>query len=186
MLWMLSLYIDEYLATGEVPGPGHYILTGRYACYDVYPTGDGGWLAWAPSSPCSGPTSAGCWASSGGSSTSPTTRCRTRSGPTSAACSPAATRDEWVALLADADTCVAPVLDIAEVAADPQVAARGAIVDARPPGGAAPFRQLAPLLAGARTTTATTCPTPRPPTRPRCWPAPASPPPRSRPSWPKE
>ena len=45
VLWMLSLYIDEYLATGEAPGPGHYILTGRYACYDVYPTGDGGWLA---------------------------------------------------------------------------------------------------------------------------------------------
>jgi crotonobetainyl-CoA:carnitine CoA-transferase CaiB-like acyl-CoA transferase len=44
---------------------------------------------------------------------------------------------------------VAPVLDIAEVATDPQVAARGAIVEARPPGGAAPFRQLAPLLAGA-------------------------------------
>ena len=53
-------------------------------------------------------------------------------------------------LLADADTCVAPVLDIAEVAADPQFAARGAIVEARPPGAAAPFRQLAPLLAGAR------------------------------------
>ena len=45
VLWMLSLYIDEYLATGEAPGPGHYILTGRYACYDVYPAGDGGWLA---------------------------------------------------------------------------------------------------------------------------------------------
>jgi alpha-methylacyl-CoA racemase len=61
----------------------------------------------------------------------------------------ARSRDEWVARLADADTCVAPVLDIAEVATDPQVAARGAIVEARPPGGAAPFRQLAPLLAGA-------------------------------------
>ena len=32
----MSLYVDEYLATGEVPGPRHDILTGRYACYDVY------------------------------------------------------------------------------------------------------------------------------------------------------
>jgi alpha-methylacyl-CoA racemase len=57
-------------------------------------------------------------------------------------------RDEWVALLADTDTCVAPVLDIPEVLADPQVVARGAVVEARPPG-AQPFRQLAPLVAGA-------------------------------------
>jgi alpha-methylacyl-CoA racemase len=54
-----------------------------------------------------------------------------------------------VALLADADTCVAPVLDIPEVVADPQVAARGAVIQARPPGDAEPFRQLAPLIAGA-------------------------------------
>ena len=40
------------------------------------------------------------------------------------------------------------MLDIPEVVADPQVAARGAVVEARPPGDAEPFRQLAPLLAG--------------------------------------
>ena len=43
----------------------------------------------------------------------------------------------------------APVLDIAEVAADAQFGARGAFVEAVPPGGAPRFRQLAPLLAGA-------------------------------------
>ncbi|MGH9111780.1 MAG: CoA transferase, partial [Acidimicrobiales bacterium] len=56
-------------------------------------------------------------------------------------------RDEWVALLADADTCVAPVLDIGEVVADPQFAARGAFVEARHPQRGS-FRQLGPLLAG--------------------------------------
>ena len=38
---LMSLYVDEYLATGVEPGPGHNILTGRYACYDVYPCADG-------------------------------------------------------------------------------------------------------------------------------------------------
>ena len=42
---LMSLYIDEYLATGEVPGPGHNILTGRYACYDVYRCADDRWIA---------------------------------------------------------------------------------------------------------------------------------------------
>jgi alpha-methylacyl-CoA racemase len=149
VLWMLSLYIDEYLATGEAPGPGHYILTGRYACYDVYPTGDGGWLA-------VGAIEAVFWANlcrllglerwiehQSDDEVQDEIRADIRRVLASKG------RDEWVALLADADTCVAPVLDIAEVAADPQVAARRAVVEARPPGGAAPFRQLAPLLAGA-------------------------------------
>ena len=41
----MSLHVDEYLATGDVPGPRHSLLTGRYACYDVYPCADGEWLA---------------------------------------------------------------------------------------------------------------------------------------------
>ncbi len=42
---LMSLYIDEYLATGEIPGPRHNILTGRYACYDVYRCSDDRWIA---------------------------------------------------------------------------------------------------------------------------------------------
>jgi alpha-methylacyl-CoA racemase len=52
-----------------------------------------------------------------------------------------------VRLLADADTCVAPVLSIPEVADDPHVEARGAVVEAQREGER-PFRQLGPLLAG--------------------------------------
>ena len=185
VLWMLSLYIDEYLATGEAPGPGHYILTGRYACYDVYPTGDGGWLAVGAIEPV-------FWANlcrllgldrwiehQSDDEVQDEIRADIRRVLAGRA------RDEWVALLADADTCVAPVLDIAEVAADPQVVARRAIVEARPPGGAASFRQLSPLLAGAPHHDGYDLPDPAATDTPRCWPAPASPPPRSRPSWPK-
>ena len=42
---LMSLYVDEYFATGEIPGPGHNILTGRYACYDVYRCADDRWVA---------------------------------------------------------------------------------------------------------------------------------------------
>ncbi len=149
VLWMLSLYIDEYLATGEAPGPGHYILTGRYACYDVYPTGDGGWLAIGAIEPV-------FWANlcrllglerwiehQSDDAVQDEIRADIRAALATKG------RNEWVALLADADTCVAPVLDIAEVVADPQVVARGPSSRPARPGGAEPFRQLAPLLAGA-------------------------------------
>jgi alpha-methylacyl-CoA racemase len=149
VLWMLSLYIDEYLATGEVPGPGHYVLTGRYACYDVYPAGDGGWLAVGAIEPV-------FWANLCrllgldrwiDHQTDDAVQDEIRADIRAALAVKG--RDEWVAVLADADTCVAPVLDIVEVVADPQVVARGAVVEAHPPGGADPFPQLAPLLAGA-------------------------------------
>jgi alpha-methylacyl-CoA racemase len=149
VLWMLSLAIDEYLATGEEPGPGHSILSGRYACYDVYPTADGGWLAVGAIEPA-------FWANLCRllgldrwieHQTDDAVQDEIRADLRAALA--ARPRDEWVARLADADTCVAPVLDIPEVAGDPQFAARGAVVEARPPGDAPPFRQLAPLLAGA-------------------------------------
>jgi len=149
VLWMLSLHIDEYLATGEVPGPGHSILTGRYACYDVYPAGDGRWLAVGAIEPV-------FWANLCrllglerwiDHQTDDRVQDDIRTDIRAALAQRG--RDEWVALLADADTCVAPVLDVAEVAADPHFASRGTFVEAAPPGGPT-FRQLGPLLAGTR------------------------------------
>src|SRR5579875_3123977 len=49
------------------------------------------------------------------------------------------TRDEWFALLRDKDCCVTPVYDLDEVEHDPQVRARGMIVDA--PDGAGGLRR---------------------------------------------
>ncbi len=45
VLWLMSLAVDEHLAIGSEPGPGHDVLTGRYACYDTYVAADGRWLA---------------------------------------------------------------------------------------------------------------------------------------------
>ena len=41
----MALLVDEHLATGADPGPGHDVLSGRYACYGVYATRDQKWLA---------------------------------------------------------------------------------------------------------------------------------------------
>ena len=45
VLWLMSLPIDQHLATGEQPAPGGDLLSGRYACYDVYAARDGKFLA---------------------------------------------------------------------------------------------------------------------------------------------
>jgi crotonobetainyl-CoA:carnitine CoA-transferase CaiB-like acyl-CoA transferase len=59
----------------------------------------------------------------------------------------AKTRDEWVALLGPADTCVAPVNTVAEAVTDEQYAARGLVADAVSDTDG-PFRQAAPVWAG--------------------------------------
>jgi alpha-methylacyl-CoA racemase len=122
-------------------------LTGRYACYDVYPTRDDKWLSIAAIEPA-------FWAN----------LCRLLELPqwTKHQLEDAvqdeiradirrvlatADRDEWVERLAGNDTCVAPVRAIAELPALTQHAARRAFVDAEHPTQGH-FRQLAPILAG--------------------------------------
>ncbi|MEI2790216.1 MAG: CoA transferase [Steroidobacteraceae bacterium] len=45
VLNLMSLYLDQYLATGEETRPGSALLTGKFACYGVYTAGDGRHLA---------------------------------------------------------------------------------------------------------------------------------------------
>lgn len=147
ILALMAIQADEYLAVGTLPGPGSNILTGRYACYDTYQASDGGWLSVGVIEPR-------FWAN----------LCRAlglerwiehqldddvqdqiRADLRRVLATRA--RDEWVAELAPADTCVAPVLSVPEVVDDPQFAARGAIVEALHPEHGR-FRQIGPVLAG--------------------------------------
>jgi alpha-methylacyl-CoA racemase len=127
---LMSLAIDEYLATGEVPGPRHGLLTGRFACYDVYECRDGRWLTVAAIEPrfwanlC---RALGCeqWsAHQTDDDAQDTIRADLR------AAFAQRDRDEWVKALGPADTCVAPVSSIPEVATDPHLTARHVFVDA--------------------------------------------------------
>jgi alpha-methylacyl-CoA racemase len=147
VVWLMSLAVDEHLATGAEPGPGHDILSGRYACYDTYRAGDGGWLAVAAiehrffANLCRA-LGLEQWVDHQlDDEAQPQIR---RDFTAAFAAHP---RHHWVAQLSGADTCVAPVLAVSEVADDPGFAARGAVVEARHPERGT-FRQLAPLLAG--------------------------------------
>ncbi len=147
VLWLMSLPIDEQLALGTEPVPGHDLLSGRYACYATYQTRDHTWVA-------VGAVEAKFFAN----------LCRALDCPewidqqlddaaqpdirtAFAAAFAAADRDEWVARLGGADTCVAPVLAVEEIWSDPQFTHRGVVTTAVHPTHGS-LRQLAPLLAG--------------------------------------
>jgi alpha-methylacyl-CoA racemase len=147
VLQLTSLYVDQFLATGQKPGPGHDILTGRYACYDTYACADGRWVAVGAIEPqffanlC---RRLGCeqWLAH---QTDDAAQEKIRTD--FAAAFRRRDRDAWVAELAPADTCVAPVYAIDELVDDPQFRARGMFVAAVHPS-AGRFRQVAPPLAG--------------------------------------
>ncbi|HEY4929475.1 MAG TPA: CaiB/BaiF CoA-transferase family protein [Acidimicrobiales bacterium] len=154
VLWLTSLAVDEYLATGAPVGFGHNIITGRYACYDTYGCADSKWVAVGAIEPkfyanlC---RLLGCeqWI---GHQHDDAVQDDIRADFRAAFATK--DRDIWVADLAGADTCVSPVLTVAELIDDDQYGARRAIVHAVVPGGAradgAPesFRQVGPVLAG--------------------------------------
>jgi len=152
VLWLTSLAVDEYLATGSPVGFGHNIITGRYACYDTYRCADGKWLAGGAIEPKFFANLCRLlglerWI---GSERDDDAQDAIRAD--FAAVFVTEDRDTWVAELAAADTCVSPVLAADELIDDEQYVARRAFVDAVPAGGtgAVPgvFRQVGPVLAG--------------------------------------
>ena len=147
VLALMALQVDEFLATGTTPGPGHGILTGRYACYDTYQAADGKWLALGIIEPR-------FWHNLCDALDLPHWRDhQTDDGAQDAIRAELRTvfatrdRDTWVAELAPADTCIAPVLTVAELIDDEQYLARNAFVHAEHPEHGS-FRQVGPVLAG--------------------------------------
>jgi alpha-methylacyl-CoA racemase len=147
VLWLTSLYVDQYLATGDKPGPGHDILTGRYACYETYVCSDDKWISVGAIEPhfyanlCK---ALGCdrWLESQNDDAVQDDIRRDF-----AAAFKTRTRDEWAADLAPNDTCVAAVYSIDELVEDPHFQARGIFSEALHPEHGS-FRQVAPALAG--------------------------------------
>ncbi len=148
VLSLTALAIDEHLATGASPGPGRDLLTGRYACYDVYQARDGRWLAVAAIEPA---FFANLCRALGLERFISSQRDDARQDEIRAAFREAFAkrdRDDWVAELAPADTCVAPVQSVEELTRDAQFVQRGAFAEATHPEHGC-FRQLGPVLAGA-------------------------------------
>jgi alpha-methylacyl-CoA racemase len=142
---LMSVNIEEHLATGAVPGHRHTMTTGRYAAYDTYECSDGRWISVGAIEPkfwanfC---TAIGLpqWA---GEQTNDELQDQIRADVASVIRTK--TRDEWTALLAPADTCVAPVLSVPELVEDPQLRA-GLVESVHPSHGT--FRSVGPTLAG--------------------------------------
>ena len=154
VLSFMSLYVDQYLATGEQPSPGRDMLTGRYACYDLYQARDGKWLAVGAIEPaffanlCRG-LGLDRWIAH-----QLDDACQDEIRADFRHAFVARDRDAWVAELAPRDTCVAPVYAIPELVADPQFRVRRVFVTAEG-GGHGSFRQLAAVLAGEDRTATT-------------------------------
>jgi alpha-methylacyl-CoA racemase len=148
VLALMALQIDDYLVTGAAPAAGTAPLRGRFACYDTYATSDGRWLAVAA-------IESRFWANlcravgvedlvdkQYDNDAQHDVRARL------AQAFAQRTRDAWTELLAGADTCVTPVLEVAEVAVDEGFSARAAVTTAEHPTSGR-LQQLAPLFAGA-------------------------------------
>jgi alpha-methylacyl-CoA racemase len=131
---MVSLAIDEYLSTGEEPKRGETLLTGRYPWYNIYQTKDGKYLS-------VGAIEAQFYANlcrlldledliphqyaEGEKKEEVFARFRE--------VFLSRTRDEWVSLLMEADTCTSPVYSISEMVTDPNLLHRGMIVEVEHP-----------------------------------------------------
>ncbi|MCH8815703.1 MAG: CoA transferase [Chloroflexi bacterium] len=127
---LLYLTIDDHFVNGTKPRRGETLLTGLYPWYNVYQTADGKYLTvgaiepwfyenlcrilgredFIPDQYAEGERREEIF-------TAFRETFRTK------------TRDEWTNELMPAETCVAPVLSIAEAAADPHLRERGMIVD---------------------------------------------------------
>jgi alpha-methylacyl-CoA racemase len=147
VLSLMALHADEHLATDSEPGPGSGLLTGRYACYDVYRCADGRWLAVAAIEPA---FFANLCKRLGLERWIPDQLDDERQDALRADLTAAFARrdrDAWVAELGPGDACVAPVLSVADACADPGFAARGAFGEAEHPQHGR-VRQVGPVLAG--------------------------------------
>ncbi len=137
---LLATPLSFFNATGTVPGPGRLILTGLYACYNVYQARDGRWLSVGALEPKFWATlchSLGCeqlipdqFAEGTKQAEVITTLTRIFK-----------TRDarEWFSLLSH--TCVTPVVAINEVVHDPHLRDRRMILAVKDLSGAI-FNQI--------------------------------------------
>jgi len=147
VLNLMSLSIDQHLATGDKPGPGHDILTGRFACYELYEAKDGKWVSVGAIEPqfyanlCKALDCEKWLEHQQDDAVQDEIRSDFR------AAFKTRSRDEWVADLGPNNTCIAPVNSIEEVVTDEQFRARKAFVAAEHDERGR-FELVGPVLAG--------------------------------------
>ena len=154
VLSLMSLYLDQYTATGVETRPNNAVLTGKYAWYGVYKTADDKAISLGAIEPhffknlC---RLLELEQHSGSQYDDSAQEAMKRDFADKIA---TRTRDQWTQLLAAADTCMAPVLEISEVVDDQHLLSRRTFMAANHPEKGE-FRQLAPVLAGGEREQAT-------------------------------
>ncbi len=129
-----SMQISPYLLNGMVPKKGETMFTGHYPWYNVYETRDGKYISigalepWFFANLCE---LLGCEQLIEHQFAEGEKREEIFKYFRETFLSK--TRDEWVAILQQKDTCVAPVYDINELESDPQLIARRMIIEADHP-----------------------------------------------------
>jgi len=147
VLWLMSLAVDEHLATGAQPVPGHDVLSGRFACYGTYQARDGRWLAVAAieakffANLCRALHCEEWIAHQYDDEHQDAIRSAL------SALFETEDRDTWVSRLAPDDTCVAPVQSVTELVEDDHFSLAGSIVEAKSDRHGS-FRQVGTVLAG--------------------------------------
>ncbi|MFP8880074.1 MAG: CaiB/BaiF CoA-transferase family protein [Myxococcota bacterium] len=147
VLSLMSLSIDQYLATGEIARPRETLLTGRYACYDLYRARDGKWLSVGAIEPhfFANLCKALCLSDLVEHQLDDTKQDEMRQRFRAAFAT--RDRDAWVAELAPNNTCVAPVNSIPELVGDPHLRERRIFMKAEH-ADHGEFEQVGPVLAG--------------------------------------
>ncbi len=129
-----SMQISPYLLNGMVPKKGETMFTGHYPWYNVYETRDGKYISigalepWFFANLCE---LLGCEQLIEHQFAEGEKREEIFKYFRETFLSK--TRDEWVAILQQKDTCVAPVYDINELESDPQLMVRRMIIEADHP-----------------------------------------------------
>jgi len=129
VLSMMHVMASMYFITGMAPQRGKDMLTGGVPFYNVYETKDGKYISvgaiesWFYQNLCSllgrDDLAASQWSLEKIEETASTFRQLFLT----------KTRDEWVALMKQRDTCTAPVYSMDEVLSDPQIVDRGMVVE---------------------------------------------------------
>jgi crotonobetainyl-CoA:carnitine CoA-transferase CaiB-like acyl-CoA transferase len=147
VLWLMSLGLDESLATTSPLSFGHDVLSGKYACYALYETADGRHVAVAAieqkffANLCRALRVEDAIELQYNDVAQATLRKTLSSKFKQQALA------DWMRELSLEDVCVAPVLRADEIASWPQFVERGVVASAVAQDGSS-MKQLRPLLAG--------------------------------------
>ena len=147
VLSLMSLYLDQYTATGVETRPNEAVLTGAYSWYGVYKTQDGGAISVGAIEPHFFNNLCRLLELEQYSESQYDRSLQDEMKAAFQEKFMTRERDYWTELLAAENTCVAPVLSIAEVVEDQHLKSRNTFMQANHPTEGE-FTQLAPVLAG--------------------------------------